>query len=241
MADTQTVISDVKLFLERLKKDLPEVFGPQHAKDEKTGEPQAQVPHDNKVLYNGDLFPVQMYVTPDQEPGVAFDGKIFHVYLQTVQDNPAALVTDWLREKAKETLTAKTAEWAQKMGVEFNQIFIKDQRTLWASCSGKKNLNFSYRIVKMPHAVQDYLMIHELSHLTYMNHGAKYWALVAQFCPDYKLHRRWLNENKDAIFADVELTYQPENDAPLANAAQPTEQTQEVTQTSTDTPPQENK
>jgi len=241
MADTQTVISDVKLFLERLKKDLPEVFGPQHAKDEKTGEPQAQVPHDNKVLYNGDLFPVQMYVTPDQEPGVAFDGKIFHVYMQTAQDDPAALVTDWLRNNAKETLTQKTTEWAQKMGVEFNQIFIKDQRTLWASCSGKKNLNFSYRIVKMPQAVQDYLMIHELSHLTYMNHGAKYWALVAQFCPDYKLHRRWLNENKDAIFADVELTYQPENDAPLANAAQPTEQTQEVTQTSTDTPPQENK
>lgn len=230
MADTQTVISDVKLFLERLKKDLPEVFGPQHAKDEKTGEPQAQVPHDNKVLYNGDLFPVQMYVTPDQEPGVAFDGKIFHVYLQTVQDNPAALVTDWLREKAKETLTAKTAEWAQKMGVEFNQIFIKDQRTLWASCSGKKNLNFSYRIVKMPQAVQDYLMIHELSHLTYMNHGAEYWALVAQFCPDYKLHRRWLNENKDAIFADVELTYQP----PKETATQPKEAAQTATSISKD-------
>ena len=93
----------------------------------------------------------------------------------------------------------------------------------------------------MPQAVQDYLMIHELSHLTYMNHGAEYWALVAQFCPDYKLHRRWLNENKDAIFADVELTYQPENDAPLANAAQPTEQTQEVTQPSVDTPSQGNK
>ena len=210
MADTQTVISDVKLFLERLKKDLPEVFGTQAAKDQKTGEPQAQVPHDNKVLYNGDLFPAQMYLTPDQEPGVAFDGKIFHVYLQTTQDNPSALVTDWLRNNAKEELTKKTAEWAQKMGVEFNQIFIKDQRTLWASCSGKKNLNFSYRIVKMPLAVQDYLMVHELCHLTYMNHGQEYWALVAQFCPDYKLHRRWLNDNKDAIFADVELTYQPD-------------------------------
>ena len=43
-----------------------------------------------------------------------------------------------------------------------------------------------------------------------MNHGTEYWALVEQFCPDYKLHRRWLNENKDAIFADVELTYTPE-------------------------------
>ena len=214
MADTQTVISDVKLFLERLKKDLPEVFGTNTTQATQEGAPKAEVPHDNKVLYNGDLFPVQMYLTPDQEPGVAFDGKIFHVYLQTTQDNPSELVTNWLRDKAKETLTAKTAEWAQKMGVEFNQIFIKDQRTLWASCSGKKNLNFSYRIVKMPLAVQDYLMIHELCHLTFMNHGQEYWQLVAQFCPDYKLHRRWLNENKDAIFADVELTYQPPQENP---------------------------
>ncbi len=209
MADTQTTISDVKLFLERLKKDLPEVFGKDTAKPAQNGQPKAEVPHDNKVLFNGDLFPAQMYLTPDQEPGVAFDGKAFHVYLQTAQDDPAALITDWLRNNAKEELTAKTNQWAQQMGVEFNQIFIKDQQTLWASCSGKKNLNFSYRIVKMPLAVQDYLIVHELCHLTHMNHGAEYWALVAQFCPDYKIHRRWLNENKDAIFADVELTYTP--------------------------------
>ena len=209
MADTQTVISDVKLFLERLKKDLPEVFGTP-AKEAKEGDPAAQALHENKVLYNGDLFPAQMYLTPDQEPGVAFDGNTFHVYLQTEQDNPAELVTQWLRNKAKEELVQKTTAWAHKMGVEFNQIFIKDQQTLWASCSGKKNLNFSYRIVKMPLAVQDYLMVHELCHLTYMNHGQEYWALVAQYCPDYKLHRRWLNENKDAVFAEVELKYQPE-------------------------------
>lgn len=207
MADTQSVVSDVKLFLERLKKDLPEVFGTSAATKTQGGDP---VPQENKVLYNGGLFPAKMYLTPDQEPGVAFDGQVFHVYLQTGQENPSEMVTNWLREKARETLTAKTAEWAQKMGVEFNQIFIKDQRTLWASCSGKKNLNFSYRIVKMPPAVQDYLMVHELCHLTYMNHGAEYWQLVAQFAPDYKLHRRWLNENKDAIFADMELTYRPE-------------------------------
>lgn len=222
MSDTQTVISDVKLFLQRLKKDLPEVFGTVAEKETKQGEPQAQIPHENQVLFGGDLCPVQMYLTPDQEAGVTFDGKIFHVYLQTAQDDPSLLVTQWLKNKAQETLTAQTAQWAQKMGVEFNQIFIKDQRTLWASCSGKKNLNFSYRIVKMPQAVQDYLMVHELAHLTYMNHGAEYWARVAQFCPDYKLHRRWLNENKDAIFADVELKYIPPQETSTENTPQET-------------------
>ena len=229
MSDTQTVISDVKLFLQRLKKDLPEVFGTTCDRETKEGAPKAEYPHDNKVLYNGDLFPAKMYLTPDQEPGVAFDGQTFHVYLQTEQDNPSALVTEWLKNNAKEELVRKTTAWAQKMGVEFNQIFIKNQQTLWASCSGKKNLNFSYRIVKMPSAVQDYLMVHELCHLTFMNHGTEYWALVAQYCPDYKLHRRWLNENKDAIFANVELKYTPEKE----ETAAPETTSEEIAQTDT--------
>ena len=72
-------------------------------------------------------------------------------------------------------------------------------------------------------------MVHELGHLTFMNHGAEYWQLVAQYCPDYKIHRRWLNENKDAIFADVELTYQPPQESPKPQeaATQPQEPPQE--------------
>lgn len=209
MADTQTVISDVKLFIERLKKELPEVFGQPDAKPGSSAE-NASAPGGNKVLYNGDLFEARMYVTPDQEEGVAFDGTIFYIYLHSKDSDPSALVTDWLRNKANETLKAKTKEWAEKIGVEFNNIVIKDQKTCWASCSGKKNINYSYRIVKMPLAVQDYLIVHELCHLVHMNHGQEYWQLVAQYSPDYKSHRRWLNENKGSIFAEVELAYKEE-------------------------------
>lgn len=218
MADTQSVVSDVKLFIERLKKELPEVFG---QADGNKNNAEAAPAGDNKVLYNGNLYEARMYLTPDQEEGVAFDGTIFHIYLQSKNADPSALVTTWLRNKANETLKAKTAEWAQKIGVEFNNIVIKDQRTCWASCSGKKNINYSYRIVKMPLAVQDYLMVHELCHLVHMNHGQEYWQLVAQFCPDYKSHRRWLNENKGSIFAEVELTYQePADDSAPQTPAQ---------------------
>ncbi len=231
MADTQSVVSDVKLFIERLKKELPEVFVNKNA-----GAAGPEPAAENRVLYNGDLYEARMYVTPDQEEGVAFDGSVFHVYLQSKESDPAALVTQWLRDKAGEILRAKTHEWADKMGVEYNNIVIKDQRSLWASCSGKKNINYSYRIVKMPEAVQNYLMVHELSHLVHMNHGHEYWQLVAQYCPDYNQHRKWLNENKGSIFADVELTYRetPE-DEPSAG----TEESASAPQPPDKEPPQE--
>ena len=215
MADTQSVVSDVKLFLERLKKEMPEIFGPA---DKSSDTADSSAPATNKVLYNGDLFEARIYITPDQEEGVTFDGTVFHVYLQSQASDPSALVTAWLREKAAEVLTQKTKDWAEKIGVEYNRVVLKDQRTLWASCSAQKNINYSYRIIKMPPVVQDYLVIHELCHLKFMNHGEEYWQLVGQFSPDYKLHRRWLNDHKDAVFEDVCLTVSTQEPAPTEPA-----------------------
>ena len=210
MADTQSVVSDVKLFLERLKKEMPEIFGSAE-KPSAQADGAAPAPStSNKVLYNGDLFEARTYIRPDQEEGAAFDGQIFHVYLQSENSNPSAVVTEWLRNKAAEVLPIKTKEWAEKIGVEYNRVVLKDQRTLWASCSSQKNINYSYRIVKMPPVVQDYLVIHELCHLKFMNHGEEYWSLVGQFSPDYKQHRRWLNEHKDAVFEEVNITFPPD-------------------------------
>ena len=79
MADTQSVVSDVKLFLERLKKEMPEIFGTNEKSAATDGTPSV-APATNKVLYNGDLFEARTYITPDQEEGVAFDGTVFHVY-----------------------------------------------------------------------------------------------------------------------------------------------------------------
>ena len=228
MADTQSVVSDVKLFLERLKKEMPEIFGTTETPSAQTDGAAPAVGPANKVLYNGNLFEARTYITPDQEEGVAFDGKIFHVYLQNKNSNPSALVTQWLRDKAAEVLPQKTKEWAEKIGVEYNRVVLKDQRTLWASCSSQKNINYSYRIVKMPPVVQDYLVIHELCHLKFMNHGEEYWNLVGQFSPDYKLHRRWLNEHKDAVFEEVNIALTPDEtqeettvDKPQENSERP--------------------
>lgn len=215
MNDTQSTISDIKLFIERLKKDLPEVFG----KSAENAETQAA--RSGKVLYRGDLIDAKVHLTPDQEEGVSFDDKLFNIYIQSPEADPSALLSEWLREKAGDLLRQKTQEWAEKIGVEVNQVFIKDQQTLWASCSAKRNINYSYRIIKMPEVIIDYLVIHELAHIRHMNHGAEYWELVGQFCPDYKNHRKWLNANRDAVFADIDVKYIPQEESPASETPEP--------------------
>jgi len=74
----------------------------------------------------------------------------------------------------------------------YNKICVRDSRSRWGSCSAKKNLNFSYRIVFLPQELADYLIVHELCHLGEMNHSAKFWKLVEKTNPNYKILRKEL-------------------------------------------------
>ena len=91
------------------------------------------------------------------------------------------------------------------MGVRWRRISIKDQRTLWGSCSVRGNLNFNWRLVLAPPDVMDYVVIHELAHLREMNHSRRFWAIVAEFAPEYRRHRKWLHDNCRALRRETVL------------------------------------
>jgi len=73
-------------------------------------------------------------------------------------------------------------------------IRIKKLRSRWGSASQDGNINFNLDLAKLPLEVQQYVIIHEYSHLFQMNHSAKFWNVVAKFDPDYKKHRRILRQ-----------------------------------------------
>ncbi len=50
-----------------------------------------------------------------------------------------------------------------------------------------------------PQAIVDYVIIHELAHLKYMNHSRKFWQFVERFCPRWKEYRKWLVKHEDEL------------------------------------------
>ncbi len=90
-------------------------------------------------------------------------------------------------------------EWAERIGVSYGRITIRNQQSRWGSCSSKGNLNFNCLLMLCPPAVVEYVVIHELCHRKHMNHSAEFWALVAWHCPDYKVQKKWLNEEGDQL------------------------------------------
>ena len=74
----------------------------------------------------------------------------------------------------------------------YGRITIREQKTRWGSCSSKGNLNFNWKLIRMPQEILDYVVVHELAHRMEMNHSPRFYRIVASVLPDYKIRERWL-------------------------------------------------
>lgn len=108
----------------------------------------------------------------------------------------ARRVRDHLREEARRELVARAKEAALRIERKVQRVSVRDTRTRWGSCSAAGNLCFSWRLIFAPEEVLDYVVAHEVAHLVHMNHGKRFWRLVAQLCPHAERHRAWLNRNR---------------------------------------------
>lgn len=106
----------------------------------------------------------------------------------------------WYRKEAAMVFTEKAQEYARILGVHFQDIRIKDQKSRWGSCSSKGNLNFNWHLLMAPEPVCDYVIIHELCHLIHMNHSKDFWKQVEDICPQYRQYKRWLRENGELLY-----------------------------------------
>ena len=101
----------------------------------------------------------------------------------------------WYRRQAPAIFAARITHVNQTYGLRFGRVSIKSQKSRWGSCSRLGNLNFNWRLLLAPAPVLDYVVVHELCHLKEMNHGARFWQLVARARPDYAMQRRWLHQH----------------------------------------------
>jgi len=110
------------------------------------------------------------------------------------------------RRKAREMFEARAEQFAEAMGVEYEQIQVRNQRTKWGSCSTTGTLGLNWRLMMAPQEIVDYIVIHELAHLRESNHTDAFWSLVAEHDPDYETHARWLEQNSTRlIFSEEDL------------------------------------
>jgi len=104
-----------------------------------------------------------------------------------------------LKKEAKPVFESRVYFYALLLGVTYDRITVRLQRSRWGSCSEKGNLNFNALLLLSPPRVLDYVVVHELCHRKEMNHSARFWAEVASVIPDWKEQRSWLRQNGQSL------------------------------------------
>jgi predicted metal-dependent hydrolase len=105
------------------------------------------------------------------------------------------------RRAARELVTMVCEEESAELGVKYDRIHIRDQRSRWGSCSTIGTLSFNWRLVLAPFEVLDYVVVHELCHLREHNHSHRFWSLVESRRPGYRVQRDWLHQHGPELLA----------------------------------------
>jgi predicted metal-dependent hydrolase len=99
------------------------------------------------------------------------------------------------RRLARVRFAEVAAREARRLGVSYTRIAVRDQRTLWGSCSARGTLSFNWRLVLAPAGVLEYVVVHELCHLRQPNHSPRFWRLLERARPGYAAERDWLRRH----------------------------------------------
>lgn len=119
----------------------------------------------------------------------------------TTESRSLSLKSLYLRE-ARKILSERVKFWSVQMGLRPRRLSVRGQNTRWGSCSGAGEISLNWKLMAVPEATMNYVVIHELAHLRHMNHSADFWRLVAQFAADFKSHKEWLRKFESEIRYD---------------------------------------
>ncbi len=108
-------------------------------------------------------------------------------------------LTSWYKQEARKIIAERVNHYARIPGLEFRSVAITTAETRWGSCSSNKTLNFNWKLVMAPLEVIDYVVVHELAHLTQLNHSRDFWETVRKMYPLYREYRTWLKRNGDRL------------------------------------------
>jgi predicted metal-dependent hydrolase len=111
---------------------------------------------------------------------------------------PAA-IDRWYRREARQRLEAVAAREARRLGVRYERIAVRDQRSRWGSCSTRGTLSFNWRLLLTPPDVLEYVVVHELLHVLEPNHSRAFWRLLDAYRPGWREQERWLREHGDEV------------------------------------------
>ncbi|OOM13837.1 M48 family metallopeptidase [Clostridium saccharobutylicum] len=120
----------------------------------------------------------------------------FIIHTNTRDEEKIKLALEkWYRQRTMEIVKERIQYYAENFKDKVSNIKVKEQKRRWASCTGKNEILFNWRISMAGLDVIDYIVVHEMCHMDHRNHSREFWSRVKEVMPDYEEKHEWLKLN----------------------------------------------
>ncbi len=144
-----------------------------------------------KIFYLGKLFKIYQTKGID-EPYLTNDGLI--IKSTNSLNSRKAMLKSFLIKRCDDILFPRIINQTKRLNAEFSAIKVVSSKTKWGMCDSKRNLYFNYKLLMLSPELIDYIIIHEICHLSQLNHSYKFWKLVGKYMPNYKQCQKLLKD-----------------------------------------------
>ena len=156
--------------------------------------------------YMGDDVPIAIRFADVPAPEIRFEDGQFKVALPLDLRGKRRYVAmrgafvEWYRERAFEQVAGCVDRWWPKLGRgEKSRVLIRNQRRRWGSCASDGTIRINWRIIMLEPALIEYIVVHELAHLSVRNHSPDFKALVASALPDFRDRQKRLGQTEGIL------------------------------------------
>lgn len=144
--------------------------------------------------FRGQQYPLRIYKDALGN-GILFSNGEFVTPTFASVDEIRSRFEKWYSHRLTELLKEEFPAWCKRIGAGPKRVTVKNVKSLWGSCSSRRNITFNIQLALVPPRLMEYVMIHELCHLFEMNHSARFWSRVGTYCADYMARRAELKRD----------------------------------------------
>lgn len=95
---------------------------------------------------------------------------------------------------AQKEVAQRIQKISKQMNLVPSAIRYRKVKSIWGSCTKDRKITINTYLMQFPQEIIDYVIVHELAHIQYMNHSKDFWQLVEKYVPNYKECRKKLKK-----------------------------------------------
>ena len=181
-------IDQNRQWLERQLQQAPELIGIRQ-----------WLQHSPKLSAAGLSLVVSLEPSEGRRAHYRVDALAGRVELRIPSGPDEAALSRLVRQFAKDSLSQRVRELAARLAISPTKVSVRDQSSRWGSCSSRRTISLNWRLILLRPELLDYVIHHELAHLSEMNHSKRFWTLLERYDPQRREHEQELNALTPAI------------------------------------------